>query len=224
MKSQAYLNSTLLLHCSLLVLPMLLFTAVIIGLIYYYDWARHHPPVPGLDLRSGFYQNVFYVDLTATRLILVASWSSSAVLTLIGSFMTLMSFTIAADMLWSSERRLKYFLPSAPQLATLIDLLDGKRLALWQWITSIWSARGLRTRSIWMLEALAAIQIFALSLRYIQTGLAHMTVLANKIVLTAARSSGPTRGSMRLRTRQRYLSTRMPPHLPLTNLTGSRGV
>ena len=162
---EIFLNKTLLWHGTLLTVPILAFTATLMGLIYYYEWSRHHKPIEGLSISSSFYKDVYYVDLSATRLILVASWSSSLVLTLLGSFMTLLSFTIATDVLWSSDRKVVDLLPSPLQLALMVDLLDGKPVALWRWLKRLWSDRRTRT-TIWMLEALAAIQLFAFFLRY----------------------------------------------------------
>lgn len=160
-------NSILLIHASILILPILAFTAVLLALVYYYQWQRHHPPISGLDLSSDFVDDVFYVDLSSTRLILVASWSSSTVLALIGSFMTISSFLVATDLLWTSTRKIRSFLPSPTDLALMIDLLDGKRMAVWQWVQGLWSRSRVGTRSIWLLELLVAVQIFALILRYV---------------------------------------------------------
>jgi hypothetical protein len=161
-------NSVLLRECALLVLPMVTFSAVLLGLVIYYQWHRHHGPISGLEISETFSTSVFYVDYSATRLILVASWSSSIVFTTIGSFMTLLSFSIAADMIRNSRLLHLDTLPTPDQLALLIDLLDGKRSALWRWLTGVWRRKETKMNAVWALECSAILLIFTVILRSVQ--------------------------------------------------------
>jgi len=158
-------NWFLLGQCALLVLPMVIFSAILLGLVNYYQWHRHHAPLSGLDLNPDFRNSTFYVDLSATRLLLVASLSSSTAFILMGSFMTLLSFPPAADMIRNSREPFLNMLPKPYQLALLIDLLDGKYLALWAWLTGLWKRTEKRTSGSWALEASASLFIFAVFLR-----------------------------------------------------------
>jgi hypothetical protein len=151
-------------QCSLLVFPMLSFSVVLMVLIYVYDWQRHHVPIVGLSLNSGLYTDVFFVDLPATRLITVASWSSSAVLTLMGSFMNLLSYAVAADLIRSSRSSFNGVLPTPNQLTLLIELLDGKKLAIVQWFMATWQGRTGQRQSIWLVEVAVALQTFVVIL------------------------------------------------------------
>lgn len=164
-------NWVLLRECTLLVLPMVTFSAILLGLVIYHQWHRHHAALRGLELSAEFSSSIFYVDYSATRLILVASWSSSTVFALMGSFMTLLSFPIASDMIRNSRGPSLDLLPTPNQLALLIDLLDGKKGALWPWAMGLWKRKENRTRSVWALESSAALLIFAVVLRSVQSRL-----------------------------------------------------
>lgn len=144
---------------------MLIFPAILLGLVNYYQWHRHHTPLSGLDLNPDFRNSIFYVDYSATRLLLVASLSSTTVFLFMGSFMTLLSFPLAADMIRNSREPFLDMLPKPCQLALLIDLLDGKNGALWPWLTGLWKRTEKRTRGLWALEASASLLIFAILLR-----------------------------------------------------------
>ena len=143
-----------------MVVPMLAFSTVLMVLVHVYDWQRRPDRIKQLSLDTGLDANFYYVDLPATRLITVASLSSSAVLTLMGSFMTLLSYPIAADMIWNSRSSFTNMLPNPTQLALLVDLLDGKKLAICQWMVGVWSRKSTKRQSLWMIELAVALQVF----------------------------------------------------------------
>ena len=161
----------LLRECAFLVLPMVIFSTILFGLVIYYQWHHRHDPINGLEMNSEFSSSIFYVDYSATRLILVASWSSSTVFALMGSFMTLLSFPLAADMIRNSRGPFLDMLPTPNQLALLIDLLDGKKRALWQWLTGLWERKETKTRSVWAVESSAALLILTIVLRSVPSRL-----------------------------------------------------
>jgi hypothetical protein len=161
-------NWVLLRECAILVLPMVIFSAILLGLVICYQWHHRHAPVAGLELSAEFSSSVFFIDYSASRLILVASWSSSTAFTLIGSFMKLLSYPLAADMIRNSSGPYLDMLPTPDQLALLINLLDGKTGSLWRWITGLWERKKTKTRDVWALESSAALLIFALVLRSVQ--------------------------------------------------------
>lgn len=158
------LNWILLRECAILVLPMVTFSAILLGLVIHYQCHRRNAPISGLELSADFRSSIFYVDYSATRLILVASWSSSTAFTLMGSFMTLLSFPLAADMIRNSKDPHLDMLPTPDQLALLVDLLDGKKSTLWRWVTGFWKRKESKRRSVWVLECSAALLIFTIIL------------------------------------------------------------
>lgn len=159
-------NLKLLLHLSLSTVPLIAFTAILLGLVYYYSKLFAESDTVGeLSLDTSFRSDVLYVNLPATRLILVASWSSSVALPIIGSLLTLTSYTVAADMIWSSRRGYHELLPNPSQIAMLTDLLDAKQMAIVTWLASFWRKDGRKVSSRWIVEFPAIVQLAALSLR-----------------------------------------------------------
>lgn len=153
------------LQTSLLVVPLLLFTAVLLGLVYGYEWDKRHTPIDNLPLDSSFKANVIYVDYPATNLILVASWSSTVAVQLIGSLLTLTSYIMAADLIWSSQQSFHALLPTPQQLGTLTDLLDAKKWTMLVWLSAFWRKGPKQAKSRWILEFPAVIQLAGLGLR-----------------------------------------------------------
>lgn len=158
-------NWVLLRECTLLVLPMVTFSAILLGFIIHYQWHRRNLPVNGLSLDAEFGNSLFYIDYSATRIILIASCSSSTVFALMGSFMTLLSYPLAADMIRNSRVPYLGMLPTPDQLALLIDLLDGKKGALWRWLAGLWKTKGVKTHNVWAVDISAVILVFAIMLR-----------------------------------------------------------
>ena len=154
------------LHIALLTLPLCIFTSVLVGLVYWYSWNRKGVPIKSLDAEDfGFASSVINVDFSATRLILVASWSSSVALPLVGSLMSLSSYVMAADIIWLSKRSLHSFLPSPEQLGILTDLLDGKKTAIIAWLMRALRREKSKVATGWIIESPAVVQLSALALR-----------------------------------------------------------
>ena len=104
-------------------------------------WTSHVLPVassPCPNQRSRdehrLQQQHFRCRLQCHRFILVASWSSSTVFPFMGLFVIVLSFPVTAETIRNSRSPFLDMLLSPNQLALLIDLLDGKRSALWQWL------------------------------------------------------------------------------------------
>ncbi|KAK5092255.1 hypothetical protein LTR70_001937 [Exophiala xenobiotica] len=151
-----------LLHTGLVILPLLAFTAILIGLVCLNMWDRSNTRTDDLPLSSGYFSDTLYVNYSATSLILVASWSSSVAVPLIGSLLTLVSFVVAADMIWMSEKSYQNLLPTPAQLGLLTDLLDGKKMALLTWISGMWRRGDQKVFSRWVIELPAGIQLAGL--------------------------------------------------------------
>lgn len=155
-------ESNIVVQMLLVVVPLVTFTAVLLALVYIFAWKQRYD---GLSLDTGFASGVLYIDFSATRLILVASWSSSVALPLIGSLLSLTSYVVAADMIWSSKMSFHGLLPTPSQLAMLTDLLDAKKVVLLLWFSDLWKRSSRTIPSRWMIEFPAMVQIAALVLR-----------------------------------------------------------
>lgn len=79
--------------------------------------------------------------------------------------MTLLSFPLAADMISNSRGPHLDMLPTPDQLALFVDLLDGKKGALWRWISLLCDRKKVGTRSVWAVETSAVLLIFTTVLR-----------------------------------------------------------
>lgn len=157
------------LHTALVVLPLLVFTAILLSLVYWNLWGRRDDSDNSLDLSSGYESDFLYVNYSATSLILVASWSSSVSIPLIGSLLTLISFVVAAELLWTSEKSLQSLLPTATQLGLLTELLDGRKLALWTWFAGFWRRSDQKISSRWVIDLAVGIQLAGVFFRYMST-------------------------------------------------------
>lgn len=124
------------LSLSVVTLPMLTFSAVLLGLVMKYRVQYTSGPYANLELQGFAYRSgSYYVDLSATFLIFVASWSSS-VATIAAGFMTaLAAYPIAKKYVGLVERQQTNKLLTPYQLALTIRLLDGGGIgALWEWL------------------------------------------------------------------------------------------
>jgi len=130
-----------LLACALITIPMTLFPLVLLYLVFRYQVHQAVPLANNLDLLgnstdSGHY----YVDISATTLVFVASWSSTVSLTLVSSVMLLVSYPVSRALLGRSHNRDVKRLPTPYQLTLLVDLLRGEIMSIW---------RGLRYLLTW---------------------------------------------------------------------------
>lgn len=128
-------SSDILLNTCFIVLPMLIFPGVLLGLVYAYRVQQVAPlhsnlALPGETPESG----VYYVNLPATRLIFISSWSSSVAPLLIGSFLTLFSYSVAQKLLTDPREAGKPVLPTPYQFTLLLGMLkDSSIKTLWTW-------------------------------------------------------------------------------------------
>ena len=116
--------------CAAISIPMIALSGILLGLVFAYQ------VTPNSD--SGIY----LVDFSATRLITIASWTSSVAPFLPGFVMTLLSFPAARHLQRSSEWGRTASLPTPYQLNLYLQLLYGGIGALWQWTKYIfWRQR-----------------------------------------------------------------------------------
>lgn len=156
---------TITFHVFLTVFALVAFTAILLGLVFSNTWLKRKDPIPGLDLSSGYESNDIYVDYSATSLVLVASWSSSVALPMIGSMMGVASYAVAADILWTSRHRMLRMLPTPSQLAVLTDLVDAKQWTLFAWLVERWTCARRKSGTRWTIEFCAITQTTLLVIR-----------------------------------------------------------
>lgn len=116
-------------------IPLFIFSTSLIALVFIRRVRNNQTPSSSLSF--GIEEDepgVYYVRVSSTTLVLLASLSSSIAPTLVGFFMTLFSYFASQRMLKLSEDVQYQNLPTPYQLVLLIKILDGGISALWQWI------------------------------------------------------------------------------------------
>jgi hypothetical protein len=84
----------------LISIPMFVFSVVLLGLVSHFRVSHRHVPYSNLDFPGSQDEaGVYYVNFGATRLIFVASWSSSLAPALVGFALTMFSYPIAHNYL-----------------------------------------------------------------------------------------------------------------------------
>ncbi|WPH00014.1 Hypothetical protein R9X50_00283700 [Acrodontium crateriforme] len=128
--------SDVFLNALLLIVPMLLFSGALLGLVFTYRVNHHEPLHSNLEIFGETNENgVYYVDFPATRLIFISSWSSSLAPMLGASMLALWSYPVARKVFASRNREDKTSLPTPYQLALVVNMLTTSGLrSLWQWI------------------------------------------------------------------------------------------
>ncbi len=119
---------------TIVTIPMLAFSAALLGLVYRY---RVTHSIPTDDrLRSSDTTDepgVYYVKLSATVLIFISSWSSSLGPLLLSFLMTLASYPLARHF-WHDIRQQKDTLPTPFQFALSLKFIGGGGWgALYSW-------------------------------------------------------------------------------------------
>lgn len=119
---------------SLVSLPMILLTGILLGLVFYYEIKPSRFNLPGVPDPYNTDATAFLVDFSATKLVTVASWTSSTTSLLPPFAMVLLSYPVARSISEASQRGNKDELPSPYQFGLLLELLGGNVGSLWSWI------------------------------------------------------------------------------------------
>jgi hypothetical protein len=108
---------------------------------------------------DGYDGKFYYVNYSATRLITVSSWTSTA-MPLISSFATLLlAYPLARKYMQSSQTLQTQGLPSPYQLGLFIGLSDGSLGSLWSWMLYCFWKKRCRQATILQLTALGIVYI-----------------------------------------------------------------
>jgi hypothetical protein len=150
----------------IIIVPMLLFPALLLGIIFHYRINGARPLFENLKgSDEGLDQNAYYVDMSATTIATIASWSSSVALSLVGFAMALWTYSISMSLLSQSNVRLYTQLPTPFQFALLLKLVDGGIAPLWDAFRYAWGWRKKRSKLSPVVLTTAAILFIGLALR-----------------------------------------------------------
>jgi len=126
--------SDILTSLAVIVIPAVLLTAVLLGLITHNQVQQTYSALPGVPDPQATDSTALFVDFNATRLLTVASWIST-VSSLLPSFaMTLLSYPVARSILNASRKRSTAKLPTPYQLSMQLGVLNGSVGSLWSWV------------------------------------------------------------------------------------------
>ena len=130
----------------IMTIPMLAFSALLLGLIYHYRIVRNEFPSENLSfVGRDDESSAIYVRLSATTLITVASWSSTIAPLLVGFALTLQSYPVARSLLNAGHENQPDQLPTPFQLSLMLRMLtSGGPGSLWHCLIYAVGWRGRR--------------------------------------------------------------------------------
>lgn len=113
----------------IILLPMLVFTAVFLGLIYHNEKKVSPSSSPELDfpLNPGRETGVVFVSISAATLAFIASWSSTVATAVTGCVVTLIGYPVAS-LLRRQSMSNQFRLPSLSEMSLIISMLSGRKL------------------------------------------------------------------------------------------------
>jgi hypothetical protein len=126
---------------AIITVPLVVLSATLVAIVLHLR-VKHteqlsFPPLGTVVDEPG----VYYVRISATTLVLLASFSSTVAPTLVGFLMTLVRYPISRDIVRHSQRRNLHQLPTGYQLGLLITIFDSGIRAIWPWINYIWQTK-----------------------------------------------------------------------------------
>lgn len=124
-------------------IPLVLLSVILLVIIFRYR-LQNTRSSSSSALSSNIPQdeaNVYYVNFSATKLVLLASLSSSTAPLLTNFFLTLVSYPVSRRILTLSSKRKLTRLPTPHQLGLLIYTLNGGFGALWKWAEHVFRKR-----------------------------------------------------------------------------------
>lgn len=146
--------------------PMSLLTAVILGLVFAYQISP--PNTNALDfedsLQSPFDGDYIHVDFSATRLIFVASWSSSLAPLLAGFCMSLWLPWAAQQIAKSTQQKVDSDLCTPFQIGLIINLMTGSFSQLLSFVKySMWKPKApnppILNRTVFVMSTIGLISV-----------------------------------------------------------------
>ena len=133
---------------SVLILPMLALVVVLMALVYTHimpDNSSTYSTEHKINIPLGA---AYYVNYSATRLVFIASASSTLSTILISSAMILFSFLLAASLVKKSDAESTPGLPTPFQLELLIRTIDGRLTVIWAWLRYAFSSKKRRVQIV----------------------------------------------------------------------------
>jgi hypothetical protein len=147
--------------------PMLFFSALLLGLIYRYQVVRTDFSNDSLHFdRGDDGSGAFLVDLSATTLTTIASWSSTVAPVLVGFALSLLRYPIARTLSNAATANRPAQLPTPYQTGLMIGMVAGGGPgSFWQWLKYAATGEGRRQRQPGVLKQMAFMLFLGILLR-----------------------------------------------------------
>jgi hypothetical protein len=158
--------SDIFLSLAIVTMPMLLLSGVILALVFHYRVAHNNAPFEDLHLPEAEDEpGIYYVDLNATFLVFIASWSSTVAPMLASFVLILAAYPICREYLNEARANRTEELLTPYQLALTLRFANGGGFgALWSWLKYLFQWKKERQPQGKVLSTIAALAIFASSL------------------------------------------------------------
>jgi hypothetical protein len=127
-------KNDILLTLAIIFVPNVILTAVLLSLIFHYQIPQTYSVLPGVPDPLSRESSAFLADFNATKLLTVASWTSTLSSLLPSFAMVLVSFPVARNMVNASKDKRTNDLPTPYQLSMLLGVLNGSMGSLWAWL------------------------------------------------------------------------------------------
>jgi hypothetical protein len=152
---------------TVMTLPMLIFSGVLLGLVFHYRIKQNDFISTDLAFDSNQNDpNVYFVRISATTLTTVASWSSTIAPVLVGFGVALVSYPVAKGLLTASEKHQVAQLPTPFQLSLIVRMISsGSISALWSWLMYSFGWRGKRERQGRAIKSVTTVLTLGIVLR-----------------------------------------------------------
>lgn len=129
-------------------LPLVTFSGLLLGLVFWYRLAPHGHEDPRLPDGSLFLgKGIIYINLSATVFTTVSSWSSTVAPLSLPFILAIASYPAARRMIQASNGDKGYKLPTPYQIALVLRIMSNSSLSsVWQCI--VYMAAGRRRAPI----------------------------------------------------------------------------
>lgn len=147
--------------------PMVSFSALLLGLIYRFRIVRTEFKNDHLRFTRGEDgSGAMFVDLSATTLTTIASWSSTIAPVLVGFALTLMSYPVSRTLLNAANENRPEQLPTPYQAGLMIRMAaSGGPVSLWHWLKYAAAWKGRRQSQPGVLKQMTSILFLGILLR-----------------------------------------------------------
>ena len=124
----------ILLSLAIIFVPNVILTAILLGLVFHYQVPQTYFELPGVPEPLARESSAYLINFSATKLLTVASWTSTLSSLLPSFVMVLVSYPIARTILDASKDKKTDDLPTPYQLSMLLGTLNGTFGSLWNWL------------------------------------------------------------------------------------------